>query len=330
LTSLGDFLSIEGNGAMVNLTGLENVTNIIGGLHIDDNDALTSLAGLEGLIAIEGELLIGYSHPHGGETGNPALTSLTGLCNLNSIRLWLNIEGNTALTSLTGLNNLTSIGYDLSIWSNDSLASLTGLDNLTSIGGNLSVGGNYVLASLTGLENLTSIGGYLDIRDNVVLTGLTGLDNIAAASISGLYIYYNPLLSACEVQSICDYLAAPNGIVEIYNNDEGCNSPEEVEAACIVGIINPVIQNSRFKILNYPNPFSNSTTLEYELEHPAKVNLSIFNHLGQEVAILMTQDQKSQGNHQVNWNAEGLPPGIYFYRLTTGSQSSTGKMVVMR
>ena len=53
----------------------------------------------------------------------------------------------------------------------------------------------------------------------------------------------------------------------------------------------------------------------------AKVNLSIYNHLGQEVAVLVVRRQTA-GRQQVRWEAEGMPAGIYFYRLAVGSQRS--------
>jgi hypothetical protein len=78
-----------------------------------------------------------------------------------------------------------------------------------------------------------------------------------------------------------------------------------------------------------PNPFSNYTSIEYVLEHDATVYLSICDYLGKEVEVVMNERQ-TKGKHQVQWNAEGMPAGIYFYQLTAGSQSSTGKMVVVR
>jgi hypothetical protein len=78
----------------------------------------------------------------------------------------------------------------------------------------------------------------------------------------------------------------------------------------------------------YPNPFSASTTFEYELKENAIVSLTIFNHLGQGVGMLVSEKQ-SEGQQRIQWNAEGLPPGIYFYRISqTGNQSLTiGKIV---
>ncbi len=324
VTSIGEYLYIEYNNALSSLTGLNNVTSIEAELLIGYNGALTSLTGLEGLTYIGGQLIVG---------GNENLTSLTGLEGLTSIGGYFVIEANTALTSLTGLEGLTYIGEDLIIGNfgggggNSALTSLTGLEGLTSIGGGLDINDNTALTSLSGLENLTSIGGYLDISYNNALTSLTGLDNIDDGSIRDLYILNNDTLSTCEVQSICNYLASPNGTIEIQGNANGCNSQEEVEDACALSI-KDLNQGGTFSI--FPNPSSNQFTIIFTLEQPAHVNLEVLNRLGQAVATIL-DESLSQGNHQVTWNAERLPAGVYFYRFSANGQrpTATGKMVVM-
>ena len=57
------------------------------------------------------------------------------------------------------------------------------------------------------------------------------------------------------------------------------------------------------------------------------VSLEILSQVGQVVAELVNQ-QQTAGTYQVQWNAAGMPAGIYFYRLEVGSRFSTGKMVV--
>jgi len=100
-----------------------------------------------------------------------------------------------------------------------------------------------------------------------------------------------------------------------------------VEDACNVGVETPPVQSSKGKGQSYPNPFSNFTTIEYELEQSANVNLSVYNHLGQRVAVLVDGEQAA-GRHQVQWDAEGVPAGIYFFRLLTANcQLPTGKLV---
>jgi flagellar hook assembly protein FlgD len=79
----------------------------------------------------------------------------------------------------------------------------------------------------------------------------------------------------------------------------------------------------------FPNPFSSSTMIEYEIENTATVNLSVYNHLGQRVAVLLNERQGA-GKHTVAWDAKGLPEGIYYCRLQVGDEIGTGKLILMK
>jgi flagellar hook assembly protein FlgD len=80
---------------------------------------------------------------------------------------------------------------------------------------------------------------------------------------------------------------------------------------------------------NAPNPFRSTTRISYQLAAPAKVTMAVYNAAGQAVARL-EEGLKPAGRHSVAWNAAGQPAGVYFYRLTAGSQSGTRRMVVVR
>jgi hypothetical protein len=77
----------------------------------------------------------------------------------------------------------------------------------------------------------------------------------------------------------------------------------------------------------YPNPATNFTTIEYLMDQPGYVILEICNHTGQLVATLADEWQPS-GPHQFNWNAEGCPKGMYFYRLSVAKNTTSGKLVL--
>ncbi len=68
----------------------------------------------------------------------------------------------------------------------------------------------------------------------------------------------------------------------------------------------------------YPNPFNPSTTIHFNLPESAKVQLVVFNVLGSEVARLVDANLEA-GQHEAHFDASGLPSGMYFARLTTGS-----------
>jgi photosystem II stability/assembly factor-like uncharacterized protein len=80
---------------------------------------------------------------------------------------------------------------------------------------------------------------------------------------------------------------------------------------------------------NYPNPFSQQTTIEFVLPEQGKVTLTIYNELGQEVEKLL-EAEMSPGSHQVIWNAKNYDSGMYFCNLTTKNFSQIRKMVLLR
>ena len=80
---------------------------------------------------------------------------------------------------------------------------------------------------------------------------------------------------------------------------------------------------------NYPNPFNPNTTIRYGLPIASEVNLSIYNLLGEEVALLFNGNMPA-GNHQVTWDASSMTSGIYFYRLQAGDFVQTRKMVLLK
>jgi len=77
---------------------------------------------------------------------------------------------------------------------------------------------------------------------------------------------------------------------------------------------------------NYPNPFNPRTTIRYQLPTAEVVVLKIFDVLGKEVATIVNE-AKEAGNHEVTFNGEKCPAGIYFYRLRAGSFTETKRFI---
>ena len=80
---------------------------------------------------------------------------------------------------------------------------------------------------------------------------------------------------------------------------------------------------------NYPNPFQHSTTIEYVLPAPTHVALTVYDLLGRQVRTL-ADEVRGRGRHQVQFDAAGLPSGMYFYRFKTDAFSQTRQLVVVR
>ena len=86
----------------------------------------------------------------------------------------------------------------------------------------------------------------------------------------------------------------------------------------------------RFKLeQNYPNPFNPSTTIRYEIPWRSQVSLTVFNTLGQQVAVLV-QGEEDAGHHDVRFEASGLSSGVYFCRMSAGGYSSSRRILLLR
>jgi len=113
-------------------------------------------------------------------------------------------------------------------------------------------------------------------------------------------------------------LADVNGaVIDSYMKSEGVVLPKQFELH-----------------QNYPNPFNPSTEIRFDMSAPGRVQLSIYNILGQEVTRLVDGDYPA-GQHEVMWNGtddEGrsVASGIYLYRIQVADYSESRKMVLMK
>ncbi|MCU7493996.1 MAG: T9SS type A sorting domain-containing protein [Ignavibacteria bacterium] len=80
---------------------------------------------------------------------------------------------------------------------------------------------------------------------------------------------------------------------------------------------------------NYPNPFNPATTIEYFLPAEGHVKLTVFDSLGKVVSVISDSYQQ-QGRHSVQFNARGLPSGLYYYRLSSDKFSEAKKMILFK
>jgi hypothetical protein len=91
---------------------------------------------------------------------------------------------------------------------------------------------------------------------------------------------------------------------------------------------------------NYPNPFNPNTIIKYSIPFSPSplqgegirvrlVTLKVYDLLGREVSTLVNEE-KQPGNYEVKFNGAGLPSGVYYYRLFSGTYSETKKMLLVK
>ncbi|MCX7732185.1 MAG: T9SS type A sorting domain-containing protein [candidate division WOR-3 bacterium] len=85
----------------------------------------------------------------------------------------------------------------------------------------------------------------------------------------------------------------------------------------------------RIEVRASPNPFMNRTTISYALPYNSNISLSIYDAAGRPVQTLVN-GERQPGYYAVNFNANGLAKGVYFYTLTAGGTSISGKLTLVR
>jgi hypothetical protein len=98
----------------------------------------------------------------------------------------------------------------------------------------------------------------------------------------------------------------------------------------LVGITASVEEDAanNFNFNIYPNPFSQSTTLSYLLNEPCNITISVYNLLGEEVAIVVDNVKHLSGTYEVQFNNNNLPAGVYSCVLKTDNNIITKKIVI--
>ncbi len=88
---------------------------------------------------------------------------------------------------------------------------------------------------------------------------------------------------------------------------------------------NPELPKTFALYQNYPNPFNPSTTIKYDLPTDARVTITIYNSIGQEMAKVKNEVETA-GYKEAEWNASNAASGVYFYRIESTSVNDATKI----
>ena len=89
------------------------------------------------------------------------------------------------------------------------------------------------------------------------------------------------------------------------------------------------VLKNELKLINYPNPFSSKTTIQFQTTSFEKVSLVVSDQTGRIIKTLVSETLPS-GNHQFDFDGSSLPGGIYFYQLKVGNYVSFRKMSLVK
>ena len=81
---------------------------------------------------------------------------------------------------------------------------------------------------------------------------------------------------------------------------------------------------------NYPNPFNPQTKITFSVKEPAKIEISVYNIIGQKVALILNSFLR-EGKYEVSFDGSNLNSGIYFYNLIVNDKIlNTKKMILLK
>ncbi len=137
-------------------------------------------------------------------------------------------------------------------------------------------------------------------------------------------------ITATDTTSFTDIYANPGGFQYVVTAIDRLHNESVISNAVQVGVTNTLETAARSSRLlpNYPNPFSETTTIRYELKKEGFVNLTIFNLAGAQAAQLVKQRQL-EGNYEMNWQADGLPSGVYICTLSLDGGAVASQRIIL-
>lgn len=184
-------------------------------------------------------------------------------------------------------------------------------------------------------DNVLCIEAAPDLNDD-------GIDDLVCGTLSEKLV----VLSGWDGEQIFNTFGAGNfdpvDAVAVLPDIDGSNVPEVlmgnrdgwvdcVSAGSVISPVGPTrpLPEAFALMPAYPNPFNPTTTIRFNLALDGYAKLSVFNSLGQLITNLI-DGQMLRGEHAVQFSAEHLPSGLYFYRLEAAQYSMTQKMVLLK
>jgi hypothetical protein len=249
-----------------------------------------------GLIVLFGNAADGHNSYTGGYSGAPGRSTCASSCHASS----------TGTVVVVGFPSLYVSGRTYTITVKHSSGSkIVNFNATTRIGSTSTVAGTFAAVSNCALYSGTDGGVYANphLIDSAVFKWTA-----PAQGTGTIYLYVAGMQGTSTSSS--------SG-----QTTKISNSSSEIVAG--VGEMNAVIK-SYVLAANYPNPFNPTTSIQYQLPQESFVRLSIVNMIGQEVNTLVNSIEQT-GSRTVQYDASGLPSGIYYYRLDATSTSDPSK-----
>jgi hypothetical protein len=171
-----------------------------------------------------------------------------------------------------------------------------------------------------------SLGGNLGLYVTMTDRGEPGANDSVSIALTSSYglsptVLANLLYSSNWVSSMTKQIGLAGGNLVVHSGFSlrVDGQPEEVSNVP-TGMLS----------VNYPNPFSGTTTIMFAVPNSEHTTLNVFNSLGQLVRTLFNEKAEAGTTYKVEFDSGNLPGGIYFYTINNESMKETKKMQVIK
>jgi len=124
------------------------------------------------------------------------------------------------------------------------------------------------------------------------------------------------------------HLVVNNEAIDLKSGEVTINSEDNV--VIVVGNVNDYMMPEHFRVgAAYPNPFNPTASFEVDLHDNLDVSVMVYNVLGQQVAEIANGPMEA-GRYTMTWDASSLSSGVYFINVSTGSDISTQKVMLLK
>lgn len=97
-----------------------------------------------------------------------------------------------------------------------------------------------------------------------------------------------------------------------------------------VAMVEMLKGNKGLSYQNYPNPFTSTTLIRYEIQTRGPVRIVVLDISGMQLAQLVNKQDEAPGIYQAQWNGSNYPPGTYIYKIMTADATITQKMIKVK
>ncbi|MEM1126143.1 MAG: T9SS type A sorting domain-containing protein [Bacteroidota bacterium] len=361
-------LYIFENDAVTDLKGLGNLDVVDGSISISDNPSLKSLQGLLRLVVVNTGFSIVNNASLTNLQGLENLGSIGSRLDFPGSNFI--IRHNASLTSLQGLERLARINDNLDVGFNPMLTVCDQLVPVLSngrVGGSVSIQSNAPGGQCNSVQDIidsatcaasvvtgfTTRGSRAVItvrnRDGLTRVAFTVLNNLTASAPNGWQATGTPnefapisgtrtsvflLLDQADTQNPnAGYMANAYSVCADEPSGEKLTEldPPLFFEALPTSVDETGLLPQAFVLEGaYPNPFNPSTTIRCGLAEASAVTVTVHDMLGRRVSTLATGVQQAAGWHEVRWQADTLPSGVYLVRVAAGTTVQTSRLVLMK